>query len=78
MTAYNDFFWFSSSDQLSKYLGTARINSGSHMRVTRWCDQHGAKTVEDKFDEHTKFVLSGRYIDFYDEEMYTMFKLRWA
>jgi hypothetical protein len=45
--------------------------------VRNWCINYGA-VVGIPISANTKMKIEQAYIHFFDEEMYTMFKLRWG
>jgi hypothetical protein len=46
--------------------------------IEDWCLSNGAIWNGMKQIHTTSMVLRGNYIDFYDEEMYTLFKMKWG
>lgn len=46
--------------------------------MINWCYDHGAILYPAPSKSDAKIVVEGSYFDFYDEELYIMFKLKWG
>lgn len=48
--------------------------------IIEWCVEHGALQVDNVIDDITltpPMTIDGRFVDFYDEETYALFKMVW-
>ena len=77
MSKYIEHCW-PDDDDGDDYVKTVSAKHGSVKQIETWCLEHGAITVEESFTPTTKIVVDYKFIDFYDEEMYIMFKLTWG
>ena len=75
-----------STNQVPPHLMTVSIFTAYHDEIKQWCRDHGAPAISSHPQPHSYLMLVDQtyshmgslFVDFYDEEMYTMFKLRWG
>ena len=74
------------TDPAPAYLLTVSVFTAYHDEIKQWCIDNGAPAISYPPQPHshlmlidqTYSVMGSLFVDFYDKEMYTMFKLRWG
>ena len=70
-------------DQHPLFLLSVYVYYHHKEEIIQWCWDNGAKKAYpidpiDPKHHSVKMLVDGSYVDFYDKEMYTMFKLGWG